>query len=96
VSTALHLTAKSSLFDTDCLVTRGGTPFTIQLDNADASALHNVAIFDQGLSEMFFRGKIVKGIATITYHVQALKPGTYLYHCEIHPNAMHGTLTVEA
>jgi plastocyanin len=36
----------------------------------------------------------VTGPATASYHVPALKPGTYYFHCDVHPTTMHGNIDV--
>lgn len=94
-SRSFELTAKSIRFDKDCLVVPAGESFTIVLHNDDPAVSHNVGIHDQTISQKFFSGIVIIGVATVTYHVPALKKGTYLFHCDIHPNAMNGTLTVE-
>lgn len=41
-----------------------------------------------------FAGKVVTGVRTVTYAVRRLKRGTYLFHCDIHPNLMNGTRVI--
>ena len=94
-STSIDLAAKGIRFNKECLVVTADTPFTITLVNGDAGVPHNVAILTQSLSETFFKGKLITGVTTVTYKVPALKTGTYLYHCSVHPNKMNGTLTVD-
>jgi plastocyanin len=36
---------------------------------------------------------VVTGPTTTTYDIPALKPGTYYFHCDVHPT-MNGTATV--
>ena len=43
-----------------------------------------------------FKGALITGVKTITYHVPALKPGTYTFHCDVHPDSMKGTFVVTA
>ena len=94
--TSLMLTARDHAFDKNCLAVPAGRPFTIRFDNRDADR-HNVAILPSHMStEAFFRGDIVPGPKSITYSVPALKPGTWHFHCEIHPNLMNGTFIVAA
>jgi plastocyanin len=94
--TSLTLTAQDHQFDKNCLAVPAGQPFTIHFDNKDADR-HNVAILPSHMAtEAFFRGEIVPGPKSITYSVPALKPGTWHFHCEIHPNLMNGTFIVAA
>jgi LPXTG-motif cell wall-anchored protein len=94
--TSLALTAQDHGFDKNCLAVPAGEPFTIRFDNKDTDR-HNVAILPSHMStEAFFRGDIVLGPKTVTYSVPALKPGTWHFHCEIHPNLMNGTFIAAA
>src|SRR5207302_1832162 len=69
---------------------------TIRFDNKDNDR-HNVAFLPSHTStETFFAGDIVAGPKSITYSVPALKPGTFHFHCQIHPNLMNGTFIVAA
>src|SRR5204862_7230591 len=73
-----------------------GQAFTIHFDNKDSDR-HSVAILPSHMSTTtLFQGDIVMGPKTITYSVPALKPGTWHFHCEVHPNLMNGTFIVAA
>ena len=92
--TSLALTAQDHKFDKDCLAVPAGQAFTIQFDNKDSDR-HNVAVLPSHMATTtFFQGDIVMGPKTITYSVPALKPGTWHFHCEVHPNLMNGTFIV--
>jgi LPXTG-motif cell wall-anchored protein len=94
--TALTLTAQDHKFDKDCLAVPADQAFTIRFDNKDNDR-HNLAILPSHTStETMFAGDIVPGPKTVTYSVQALKPGTFHFHCQIHPNLMNGTFIVAA
>ena len=94
--TALSLTAQDHKFDKDCLAVPAGQAFTIAFDNKDNDR-HNVAILASHMAtQTLFQGDIVAGPKTITYSVPALKPGTWHFHCEVHPNLMNGTFVVAA
>src|SRR5581483_3918037 len=78
------------------LAVPAGQPFTLHFDNKDADR-HSVAILASHTStQVFFQGDIVRGPRTITYSVPALPPGTWHFHCAIHPNLMNGTFIVAA
>jgi LPXTG-motif cell wall-anchored protein len=92
--TSLALTADGHKFDKDCLAVPAGSSFTIQFDNKDSDR-HNVAILpSHTATTTLFEGDIVQGPKSLTYNVPALKPGTYHFHCEVHPNLMNGAFIV--
>jgi plastocyanin len=88
------LVAQDHKFDKDCLAVPAGKAFTIRFDNKDSDR-HNVAILPSHMAtQTFFQGDIIMGPMSFTYSVPALKPGTWHFHCEIHPNLMNGTFVV--
>jgi plastocyanin len=91
---SLQLSAKGLRFDADCLAVPAGTAFKVEFRNGDAGVPHNLGIHDQNITRTFFKGDVVTGVEDVTYRVPALKAGTYLFHCDIHPNVMNGTLVV--
>jgi cytochrome c oxidase subunit 2 len=94
--TSVKVSAKDVHFSTDCLAAPAKKPFTITFDNEDSGVPHNVAIYsNSSASKVLFRGQIVTGVKTVTYHVPALPAGTYYFRCDVHPTAMHGTFVVE-
>ena len=94
--TTVAITAKSIHFDKSCLAAPANTAFTITFDNMDSGVPHNVAIYaDSSASKVLFRGALVTGSKSITYHVPALPAGTYYFRCDVHPTAMHGTFVVK-
>ena len=94
--TSLALTAQDHKFDKDCLAVPAGQAFTIHFDNKDSDR-HSVAILPSHMSTTtLFQGDIIMGPKTTTYSVPALKPGTWHFHCEVHPNLMNGTFIVAA
>ncbi len=89
----ISLTAKGIAFEETSLSVPAGKPFAIAFDNQDAGIQHDVQIFD---NETFtgtplLDGEIVTGPAKITYEAPALDPGTYSFHCSVHP-VMKGTI----
>ena len=92
--TSLTVTAKSTAWDTDCLAVPGGQEFSITMENQDSVA-HSVAILESHSStSVLFRGELHQGPGETTYNVPALSPGTYVFHCEVHPTDMRGTFIV--
>lgn len=93
--TSLQISAHDIKFDKNCLAAPAGQAFTITFDNQDAGVPHDVAIYtNSSATTTLFKGAIVTGPATTTYHVPALKAGTYYFRCDIHPTQMFGTFVV--
>jgi plastocyanin len=90
------VTAQGLAFDTKTLTIPADTPTKLTFVNQDAGTPHNIAIYPSSsdLSNPLFRGDVVTGPATVTYDIPALKPGSYYFHCDVHPT-MNGTVTVQ-
>jgi len=89
----LSIKALNIAFEPTELTATSGQAFTMAFDNQDAGIPHNVDILDAaGLS--VFKGIVFPGVATESYSIPALLPGTYKFLCDVHPN-MTGTLTVK-
>jgi plastocyanin len=92
------ITASGLLFDTNTLTfPADGTKLTFQ--NNDDGTPHNLAIFTDAAasataSNALFTGETVTGVASATYDIPRLEPGTYYFHCDYHPGSMNGTVTV--
>jgi plastocyanin len=93
-SVSLEITAKDDQFDKECLAAPAHEPFTIRFTNADDGVSHNFAIHSLSLIDTFLAGKIIEGVKTITLNAEALEPGEYRFHCDVHPVVMKGTLVV--
>jgi plastocyanin len=93
---ALDLAAKGIAFQPTTLTAPANTPFTIHFTNDDPSTPHNVSIFGgvDASAPSVFQGEVITGPASADYSVDALLPGTYFFHCDVHPQQMTGTLTV--
>src|SRR4051795_891529 len=92
---ALKITAKNISFEQTNLSVKAGAPFKIDFDNEDSGVPHNVAIHQGSpTGTEIFKGAIFPGVATQTYDVKQLDPGTYAFVCSVHPT-MTGTLTVQ-
>ena len=90
----LQLSAQGIQFSTKQLQAPAGRAFSIVFANNDSGISHNVNILDANNTSIF-KGAIFPGVASQTYQVPALKAGTYSFICDVHPNVMTGTLTVE-
>jgi cytochrome c oxidase subunit 2 len=91
----LKVTAQNIAYLETNLSVKAGAPFKIDFDNQDAGVPHNVAIHQGSpTGTEIFKGAIFPGVATQTYDVKQLDPGTYAFVCSVHPT-MTGTLTVQ-
>jgi plastocyanin len=94
----VKLTAKDIKFDKQELSFPAGSKVELVFTNDDSGVPHNVAIFsEQNPTNDIFKGDIFPGVATKTYTFTAPgQPGTYAFHCEVHPTQMKGTVEVTA
>jgi plastocyanin len=89
----LTVTAQNIQFSTST-ITLPDQPSTLTFHNDDPGTMHNIGIYeDQAYTKEAFKGTIVTGVATATYRIPALTPGTYYFKCDIHPT-MTGTVEV--
>jgi len=91
-----QIAAQNVAFDKPCMTAKAGEPFTLKFDNKEAVA-HNVSIHegaDAG-SPAVLTGQIITGPRVVDYQVPALKAGRHFYRCDVHPNAMTGTLVAK-
>ncbi len=87
----IEITAKNTTFSKKELCLPGDTFFEIVFHNEDAGIPHNIAILETG-----FNGEVFNGVATMTYDMPPITPGTYRFICVVHPTSMFGTATVVA
>jgi plastocyanin len=87
----------STKFDTPKLTTAADKPFTLVFDNQDSSAPHNVILTNPDGSNVQMGGdtNFFVGPGKREYQIGALKAGSYPFHCQVHPQAMTGTLTTQ-
>ena len=94
-STSLKIVASGTKFDTDCLVGTANQPLTLSYENKDATN-HGIVFLESHTStDPFFRVDIFSGPKTQSITIPAQRPGTYAFHCQVHPSAMSGTLVVK-
>jgi plastocyanin len=88
------VTASGLAFDTQTITLPANKPYTLTFDNEDSGVPHDIAIFpDASATNPLFTGDIVVGVKTVQYQIPPLKPGSYYFHCDVHPD-MNGTVTV--
>lgn len=93
-SVTLEVVAEGIAFDVLELEAPAGEPFAIHFVNRDASVPHDVDIRTQD-GQTIFDGDILNDVGEITYEIDALEAGEYVFICSVHPiPAMTGTLTV--
>ena len=84
-----------------CLAAPADQAFTITLTNRKVKGVtsleHNVAIYPDslGTEEVIMRGEYVKPGKSLTYEVEPLTAGEYLFRCDLHVQNMKGVLVVE-
>jgi plastocyanin len=95
---AVSLVAQGVKFQETNLSVRSGGSVVIDFTNKDANTPHNVALFagKDATAPPIRHFPIITGPASTKYTFTAPKPGTYFFHCDVHPIQMTGTLTVTA
>jgi len=93
----VDVTAQGTKFLETQLTLTAGAKVTINFDNKDAATQHNIAIFKgtDATGPAVFRGSFVTGPKVARYSFTAPPPGTYFFHCDVHPQQMTGTVTVK-
>jgi len=93
----LEIAAENTEYDVTELTAPAGEDITLQFDNDDPEIQHNWSLYeDEAGTQEIFEGEILTGVDTIDYAVPAIdEPGTYHFHCDIHPAVMKGELIIE-
>jgi plastocyanin len=94
-STSLKIVASGTKFDTACLAGTANQPLTLSYENKDQISHGLVFLESHTSAEPFFRVDVFTGPKTQTLSIPAQKPGTYAFHCQVHPTAMQGTFVVK-
>ena len=79
------VTAANIAFDPTELEVPADTAFTLEFVNNDASVPHDVAIRDQGGTELF-KTDVFPGVETRSFDAPALPAGSYTWVCTVNPN----------
>jgi plastocyanin len=95
----VEITAKDTKFDKADISVPAGSQVTLKMTNQD-TVIHNIAFYpDKSAVEKdaYFIGELFKGPnVTKTESFKAPdKPGSYYFHCDVHPDQMNGTFTVK-
>lgn len=93
--TNVSIVAEDTKFDKSCLAAPANQAFTLSYDNRDAIAHNIVFLESHTATDVMFRADIFTGPKASKFNVDALGPGTYAFHCEVHPSVMTGTLVVK-
>jgi plastocyanin len=90
----VQVSAKNVAFSTTTIKLPANNA-VIDFKNED-TAPHNIAIFPNknSLTKALFRGDITSPGTSSVYKVGSLPPGSYYFHCDVHPTQMFGTVTV--
>jgi plastocyanin len=92
---SITLVAKDLKYNVNEITLQANVESTVTLDNQDAGVIHNFSIYTTtDAATNVFRGDLTTGPVTQAYTVPPLKPGTYYFRCDVHPDTMHGTLVV--
>lgn len=90
---ALQITAQSIAFDQQELRAPPDTEVEVHFTNND-TVPHNVSFYQSSdLKGVIFRRDPFAGPRTVTYSFRTPGPGSYYFHCDVHPN-MNGTFVV--
>jgi plastocyanin len=96
-SVQLELTAENTTYDETELTAPAGADVTLTFDNDDADIQHNFSLYETPEStDALFEGPRITGVDSIDYEFTAPEdPGTYHFHCDVHPTQMDGDFIVE-
>ena len=75
-----------------------GAKIRMTFDNKDVGTQHTFHLFDgsDATAPSLFASPVVTGPATATFNFTApSKPGSYFFHCVVHPGPVTATLTVK-
>ena len=94
----VNLVAQGTAFQQKTLTFATGGQVTVVFDNKDAGVQHNFVLFNgqNANAPALFTGQVITGPNVARYTFTAPPPGTYVFHCEIHPLQMTGPATVTA
>ncbi|MEW6155064.1 MAG: cupredoxin domain-containing protein [Actinomycetota bacterium] len=86
--------ANNTSFQSDCLAAPADQAFTVSFENRDTVGHNIVFLESHSATEVMFRAEIFAGPGTRTFNAGPFRPGTYAFHCEVHPHQMSGAFVV--
>jgi plastocyanin len=89
------IVAQDTSFNTNCLAAPANQPFTLSYENKDAIGHNLVFLESHTASDVMFRADIFRGPTKKDFSAGPFRPGTYAFHCEVHPQRMQGTFVVK-
>jgi plastocyanin len=91
----LRIAARDNRFEPEELTAPASAPVLIEFDNQDQGVLHNLSVYQgRDASGAIFMGQLFPGSETREYTFNTPEPGSYFFRCDVHPDEMTGTLTV--
>ena len=94
---SVTIVSQNLLFNPRTVTASAGVQVTVAHDNRDAGVLHNVAFYtSRAATSAIFVGELFAGprVVTETFTVPST-PGSYFFRCDVHPDTMTGTFTVQ-
>lgn len=93
----VNIVAQNLVFNLRTITVSAGVEVTVVLDNRDAGVPHNISFYtNRSASSAIFKGALISGPTTSTEKFTSpSSPGSYFFRCDVHPDTMTGTLTVE-
>jgi plastocyanin len=90
------LVAQGIKFIPTTLNFQAGRPVTVDFDNKDSGTQHDFHLFNgpDANSPTLYPGALVTGPGVAKYSFTAPPPGTYFFHCDVHPAQMTGMAIV--
>lgn len=93
--TALTEVATDNKFSAVSYTIMAGTPYTLTLQNK-GEALHNWHILGvKGTDGKDVDSPLADGGRSVSFTFTAAKAGTYRFQCDVHPDEMKGSVTVQ-
>lgn len=90
--------AQNFAFNMSKITVKAGSTVTVNFLNNDSGIPHNMSVNQNesgGQTKSIFVGKIITGVASITYTFTApAAGGNYFFRCDVHPQQMTGTFIV--
>ncbi|HEY7281331.1 MAG TPA: cytochrome c oxidase subunit II [Actinomycetota bacterium] len=100
---SVHVTAKNTSWNTNCIAIAAGSTLSLTMSNEDAGVEHNFGIWPSIQDAIAKKGQLFQtgkfpGVATKSFQVpvtSTLPPGRYYFQCDVHGVAMAGAFIVK-